>query len=299
MTEKKSEMHVRNKDMSFFECAGRRLRGAMTFGAVLAAAALGAEAFALDGTASDDGVYEYRISSRDLNCISFPFESISINTASDAEIEIKNGSLYVMPLSDEPITVFVTPADVSGWNAMLRLIPADINPRHIRIKPESVSVASRSRDGGKKFRGEYPSEGKSSFGMTSAQAGGYGKAFGRTSGVSHETTLVSGFRTVWEHLMNGGSSDDDGITVADLSSFADGIPKLCGLSEERTVDAFYVGDFLYLVILVNDEKGRNPECGGDVLAYAMLNTMKSFKDTDRILLAALPRDYDGTVSKAE
>ena len=258
---------------------------------------LSAHVPAYGGTEENEGVYEYRISDHDLNCISFPFESISINTASDAEIEVKNGSIYVMPVSGEPVTIFVTPADVSNWNAMLRLTPADIAPRRIRVPVPEIAGSDHYREHGEPKRNLTPGGvyGKRRGPIAEKHPGTTVNAAIRSD--DYQQNLVDGFRSVWTYL---GSKEEytapSGMERADISSFKDKAHRnFCSLSDEKIADGFYADDFLYLVILAgndgNHRSGGQVSCGSDVLAYAMLNTLSSFRDTDRIVLLALPGDY--------
>ena len=253
-------------------------------------------AMAVESLSGDDGVYEFRISAHDLNCVSFPFESISINTASDAEMEVKNGSIYVMPNSDEPITVFVTPAGVDDWNAMLRLIPADIRPRHVRI---NVDAAIGRNENGNSLSGKSRSTDKNRYEKTPLSH--YGAVGGKrevhrelrtgSHGTDFGIELVNGFREIWNLLSSPDEYSGDAVPV-DISSL-NRSGSFCGVGNERVVDGFLEGDLLYLALLVRDSSGKRVECGKDVLGYAMLNTMTTFSETDRILLIALPSDYAG------
>jgi hypothetical protein len=253
-------------------------------------------AMAVESLSGDDGVYEFRISAHDLNCISFPFESISINTASDAEMEVKNGSIYVMPNSDEPITVFVTPAGVDDWNAMLRLIPADIRPRHVRINVDaaiggnengnSLSGKSRSTD-----KNRYEKTPLSHYGAVGVKREAHRELRTGSHGTDFAIELVNGFREIWNLLSSPDEYSGDAVPV-DISSL-NRSGSFCGVGSERVVDGFLEGDLLYLALLVRDSSGKRVECGKDVLGYAMLNTMTTFSETDRILLIALPADYAG------
>lgn len=253
-------------------------------------------AMAVESLSGDDGVYEFRISAHDLNCISFPFESISINTASDAEMEVKNGSIYVMPNSDEPITVFVTPAGVDDWNAMLRLIPADIRPRHVRI---NVDAAIGGNENGNSLSGKSHSTDKnryektplSHYGAVGVKRDAHRELRTRAHGTDFGIELVNGFREIWNLLSSPDEYSGDAVPV-DISSL-NRSGSFCGVGNERVVDGFLEGDLLYLALLVRDSSGKRVECGKDVLGYAMLNTMTTFNETDRILLIALPADYAG------
>ncbi len=273
------------------------VRGIMLMQAVfLAWFGVTGNAMAVESLSGDDGVYEFRISAHDLNCISFPFESISINTASDAEMEVKNGSIYVMPNSDEPITVFVTPAGVDDWNAMLRLIPADIRPRHVRI---NVDAAIGGNENGNSLSGKSRSTDKNRYEKTPlSHYGAVGvkrEAPRELRTGSHVTDfgieLVNGFREIWNLLSSPDEYSGDAVPV-DISSL-NRRGSFCGVGNERVVDGFLEGDLLYLALLVRDSSGKRVECGKDVLGYAMLNTMTTFSETDRILLIALPSDYAG------
>lgn len=275
------------------------VRGIMLMPAVfLAWFGVTGNAMAVESLSGDDGVYEFRISAHDLNCISFPFESISINTASDAEMEVKNGSIYVMPNSDEPITVFVTPAGVDDWNAMLRLIPADIRPRHVRINVDaaiggnengngnSLSGKSRSTD-----KNRYEKNPLSHYGAVGGKREAHRELRTGAHGTDFGIELVNGFREIWNLLSSPDEYSGDAVPV-DISSL-NRSGSFCGVGNERVVDGFLEGDLLYLALLVRDSSGKRVECGKDVLGYAMLNTMTTFSETDRILLIALPADYAG------
>lgn len=273
------------------------VRGIMLMQAVfLAWFGVTGNAMAVESLSGDDGVYEFRISAHDLNCISFPFESISINTASDAEMEVKNGSIYVMPNSDAPITVFVTPAGVDDWNAMLRLIPADIRPRHVRINVDaaiggnengnSLSGKSRSTD-----KNRYEKTPLSHYGAVGVKREAHRELWTGSHGTDFGIELVNGFREIWNLLSSPDEYSGDAVPV-DISSL-NRSGSFCGVGNERVVDGFLEGDLLYLALLVRDSSGKRVECGKDVLGYAMLNTMTTFSETDRILLIALPADYAG------
>lgn len=273
------------------------VRGIMLMQAVfLAWFGVTGNAMAVESLSGDDGVYEFRISAHDLNCISFPFESISINTASDAEMEVKNGSIYVMPNSDEPITVFVTPAGVDDWNAMLRLIPADIRPRHVRINVDaaiggnengnSLSGKSRSTD-----KNRYEKNPLSHYGAVGVKREVHRELRTGSHGTDFGIELVNGFREIWNLLSSPDEYSGDAVPV-DISRL-NRSGSFCGVGNERVVDGFLEGDLLYLALLVRDSSGKRVECGKDVLGYAMLNTMTTFSETDRILLIALPADYAG------
>lgn len=273
------------------------VRGIMLMQAVfLAWFGVTGNAMAVESLSGDDGVYEFRISAHDLNCISFPFESISINTASDAEMEVKNGSIYVMPNSDEPITVFVTPAGVDDWNAMLRLIPADIRPRHVRINVDaaiggnengnSLSGKSRSTD-----KNRYEKNPLSHYGAVGVKREVHRELRTGSHGTDFGIELVNGFREIWNLLSSPDEYSGDAVPV-DISSL-NRRGSFCGVGNERVVDGFLEGDLLYLALLVRDSSGKRVECGKDVLGYAMLNTMTTFSETDRILLIALPADFAG------
>ena len=273
------------------------VRGIMLMQAVfLAWFGVTGNAMAVESLSGDDGVYEFRISAHDLNCISFPFESISINTASDAEMEVKNGSIYVMPNSDEPITVFVTPAGVDDWNAMLRLIPADIRPRHVRINVDaaiggnengnSLSGKSRSTD-----KNRYEKNPLSHYGAVGVKREVHRELRTGSHGTDFGVELVNGFREIWNLLSSPDEYSGDAVPV-DISRL-NRSGSFCGVGNERVVDGFLEGDLLYLALLVRDSSGKRVECGKDVLGYAMLNTMTTFSETDRILLIALPADYAG------
>lgn len=273
------------------------VRGIMLMQAVfLAWFGVTGNAMAVESLSGDDGVYEFRISAHDLNCISFPFESISINTASDAEMEVKNGSIYVMPNSDEPITVFVTPAGVDDWNAMLRLIPSDIRPRHVRINVDaaiggnengnSLSGKSRSTD-----KNRYEKNPLSHYGAVGVKREVHRELRTGSHGTDFGVELVNGFREIWNLLSSPDEYSGDAVPV-DISRL-NRSGSFCGVGNERVVDGFLEGDLLYLALLVRDSSGKRVECGKDVLGYAMLNTMTTFSETDRILLIALPADYAG------
>lgn len=273
------------------------VRGIMLMQAVfLAWFGVTGNAMAVESLSGDDGVYEFRISAHDLNCISFPFESISINTASDAEMEVKNGSIYVMPNSDEPITVFVTPAGVDDWNAMLRLIPADIRPRHVRI---NVDAAIGGNENGNSLSGKFRSTDKnryektplSHYGAVGVKRDAHRELRTGSHGTDFGIELVNGFREIWNLLSSPDEYSGDAVPV-DISSL-NRRGSFCGVGNERVVDGFLEGDLLYLALLVRDSSDKRVECGKDVLGYAMLNTMTTFSETDRILLIALPADYAG------
>lgn len=273
------------------------VRGIMLMPAVfLAWFGVTGNAMAVESLSGDDGVYEFRISAHDLNCISFPFESISINTASDAEMEVKNGSIYVMPNSDEPITVFVTPAGVDDWNAMLRLIPADIRPRHVRI---NVDAAIGGNENGNSLSGKFRSTDKnryektplSHYGAVGVKRDAHRELRTGSHGTDFGIELVNGFREIWNLLSSPDEYSGDAVPV-DISSL-NRSGSFCSVGNERVVDGFLEGDLLYLALLVRDSSSKRVECGKDVLGYAMLNTMTTFSETDRILLIALPADYAG------
>ena len=276
------------------------VRGIMLMQAVfLAWFGVTGNAMAVESLSGDDGVYEFRISAHDLNCISFPFESISINTASDAEMEVKNGSIYVMPNSDEPITVFVTPAGVDDWNAMLRLIPADIRPRHVRINVDAAIGGNENGNGNSlsgKFRSttdknRYEKTPLSHYGAVGVKREAHRELRTGSHGTDFGIELVNGFREIWNLLSSPDEYSGDAVPV-DISSL-NRSDSFCGVGNERVVDGFLEGDLLYLALLVRDSSGKRVECGKDVLGYAMLNTMTTFSETDRILLIALPADYAG------
>lgn len=238
-------------------------------------------AMAVESLSGDDGVYEFRISAHDLNCISFPFESISINTASDAEMEVKNGSIYVMPNSDEPITVFVTPAGVDDWNAMLRLIPADIRPRHVRINVDAAIGGNENGNGNSlsgKFRSttdknRYEKTPLSQYGAVGVKREAHRELRTGSHGTDFGIELVNGFREIWNLLSSPDEYSGDAVPV-DISSL-NRSGSFCGVGNERVVDGFLEGDLLYLALLVRDSFGKRVECGKDVLGYAMLNTTTS------------------------
>lgn len=276
------------------------VRGIMLMSAVfLAWFGVTGNAMAVESLSGDDGVYEFRISAHDLNCISFPFESISINTASDAEMEVKNGSIYVMPNSDEPITVFVTPAGVDDWNAMLRLIPADIRPRHVRINVDAAIGGNENGNGNSlsgKFRSttdknRYEKTPLSHYGAVGVKRDAHRELRTGSHGTDFGIELVNGFREIWNLLSSPDEYSGDAVPV-DISSL-NRSDSFCSVGNERVVDGFLEGDLLYLALLVRDSSGKRVECGKDVLGYAMLNTMTTFSETDRILLIALPADYAG------
>jgi hypothetical protein len=100
----------------------------------------------------NDYSYEFNISKDNLNRIKFNHKLLKLNTISDAQIKVDNGSIYILPQNDKSITLFVTPEDEENLTYLVILNATDIKAQDINIPiPKSFIEKEKLENNRRRF----------------------------------------------------------------------------------------------------------------------------------------------------
>ena len=93
-----------------------------------------------------------------LNRIVTPFSNPSVRTSSQATTEIKNGVIYVVSDTSQPVTMFITAKGSEEAAVSLTLVPRAVPPKEIKIKlPEDIQpLLAKTNIEAEKFERNQP-----------------------------------------------------------------------------------------------------------------------------------------------
>lgn len=247
---------------------------------LLAAARASAEGLSPAG----DGAFEYTVAADELNCVSLPFESVEVNTASGAEVTVNGGNIFVMPYSREVITVFATPAEDKRKSVMLRLIPRKTSARHIRVPPEMFARDEGAGGPEAAPAAEAPAAPRPrAAGSFPARAAGDSDPAGR---------LAREFAAVWVSFGENGPSALPGFERTVDPDDLRGAGPFCRADAETIEDAFLMNGKLFaLVLLTSAAPADRVVCAGAAYGYSALNSAKIRPGAAKPVLVALPAAF--------
>jgi hypothetical protein len=190
--------------------------------------------------------FEYEISRKNLNRINFSVNNLNINTISSAQLKVDKKAIYVLPDSDEPITIFVSEPE-GKLNYLVTLIPTDIKSQDIFV-PLPSGYQDKS--------------------LNNTQ---HNEANKTANNYEEDISLI--VKEFWFNLLN---NDDDllrnGIEITDFESSS---VKICGSSlNEELVSIVQTDKYrLYLLAITNPLNiSTNITCSNEYIAYSVLNT---------------------------
>lgn len=224
------------------------------------------------GTLPPEFRFSFRIARDDLNRILFPFSGIAVSTVSEGEIRTDGGALYVLPDSDAPMTLFVSPEDDPEVSFLLELIPDSGSARSYRIPLPRVLAGGRGPGGagGDDEPHEFSRETALSRGFT-----GIWKALDRAPEIPHE---IAGYSEVPEREVR--------------DSFGE-ISGLCNDYQKTSFGgAWSRGEYLFVMLTLKNDLAVKTDVycrGRNVLGYSLLNSTAVPPQGKRRIIVAMRR----------
>ena len=216
--------------------------------------------------------FSFKIARNDLNRILFPFSGITVSTVAEGEIKTEGGALYVLPESEEPLTLFVSPEDNPGISFLLELTPVSGRARSYTIPlPEPLKTPADP---------DSPRENRAS--------------------QSRETALSRGFSGIWRALDRASEipAEIPGYTAVPESAVKKLLGKtdtLCsGYQETEFAGAWRSGPYLYVMLILKNRLAVKTaaRCEGKrVLGFSILNTTEMLPQGRRRILAAFQGNF--------
>ncbi len=252
----------------------RTLLGIMAFFIIVMGTALYSDAYAGEaGVLPPEFRFSFKIARNDLNRILFPFSGITVSTVAEGEIKTEGGALYVLPESEEPLTLFVSPEDNPGISFLLELTPVSGRARSYTIPlPEPLKTPAGDPESARDSR----------------------------TPVSRETALSRGFSGIWRALDRAAEIPEEipGYTFVPESTVKKLLGKtdtLCsGYQETEFSGAWRSGPYLYVMLVLKNKLAIKTaaRCEGKrILGFSILNTTEILPQGRRRILAAFQGNF--------
>ena len=223
------------------------------------------------GTLPPEFRFSFRVARDDLNRILFPFPGITVSTVSEGEIRTDGGALYVLPDSDAPITLFVSPEDNPEVSFLLELLPDSGSARSYRIPLPRVLAGGR---------------------------GAKGDGSDEVAAESRETQLSRGFTGIWKALNRSSEIPQEiaGYTRIPERQVRDSYGDISGLcnayQETSFAGAWSRGEYLYVMLMLKNSLAVKTDIycpARKILGYSLLNTTAVSSGGQRRIIVALHR----------
>ncbi|MGN1393021.1 MAG: hypothetical protein ACI4V7_03055 [Succinivibrionaceae bacterium] len=83
--------------------------------------------------------YQYKVAKNELNRLALPFDTLSVNTSSSAQIKIENGVIFILPQNEEQIFLFISPQNNKDISILVKLDVSD------KVMPQNIVIPNKAK----------------------------------------------------------------------------------------------------------------------------------------------------------